>query len=335
MSSDVPLGKDVLVEVGMSYVEGIMPTIDPRDYDRLATTLADFLDDRIKFADASRVFMETTGRDEPLIRVKEILTIPDDPIPYTEEARTEDNHNRKKTRTWSAYEDQRLVAGVYRYGLDNWPMVASFVGNGRTRAQCTQRWTRGLNPKICKKHWTAAEDEQLKRLVQRYGEKAWTKIAAALGNRSDVQCRYHYRQISRGDEMQGTFMSLGRNGALVQSANAFYNSQFRPIVTQPVYVVPAVVVPHEEVPVPPQPQPVFGPPPVPPSALAMPVNPLRLSYNVLPSYVRPKQWESVQNVAPIPVRPPVPKAATVSPSATRNEKPSISDGIDNFLSHFK
>jgi len=30
-------------------------------------------------------------------------------------------------------------------------VVASFVGNGRTRAQCAQRWSRGLNPKICKK----------------------------------------------------------------------------------------------------------------------------------------------------------------------------------------
>lgn len=320
MSSDVPLGKDVLVEVGMSYVEGIMSSIDPRDYDRLASTLSDFLDGTIQFPQASRVFMETIGRDEPLVRVNEILTIPEEPIPYTEEEQAEDNHNRKKTRTWSACEDQRLVAGVYKYGLDNWPMVAQFVGNGRTRAQCTQRWARGLNPKICKKHWTPAEDEQLKRLVQTYGEKAWTKIAAALGNRSDVQCRYHYRQIIRGDEMPGTFMSLGRGTPFAQSANAFYNSQFRPIVTQPMglYMVPTVMVPQQEEAAPPQT--VFGPPPLPPGVLNAPVNPLRVSYNVLPVKAR--------SVAPKPKPKPKGMGSDADPKVD-------SHGIDSFLRHFK
>jgi hypothetical protein len=27
--------------------------------------------------------------------------------------------------------------------------------------------------------------------------KAWTKVAGEMGNRSDVQCRYHYNQMTR------------------------------------------------------------------------------------------------------------------------------------------
>lgn len=302
MATDA-LGRDVLVEVGMSYVEGIMPSIGSADYERLSLTLGKFIDGLTSFAETSRVFIEATGRDDPLVRVREIMTMSDDPIPYTEDAEAEDSGSRKKTRTWGAYEDQRLVAGVYRYGLDNWPMVAAYVGNGRTRAQCTQRWARGLNPKICKKHWTAAEDEQLKRLVQTYGEKAWTKIAAALGNRSDVQCRYHYRQISKSDDVAVSFMGLGRQAPMAQSATAFFHSQFRPIITQPMCMVPTVVVPRMEEPV----RTVFGAPPVPANARAAPVNPLRVSYNVLPTVARPRV----------------------------GVKPPVHSEIDNFLSHFK
>jgi hypothetical protein len=36
------------------------------------------------------------------------------------------------------------------------------------------------------------------RFVGRFGEKAWMKVACQMGNRSDVQCRYHYIQMHRG-----------------------------------------------------------------------------------------------------------------------------------------
>jgi hypothetical protein len=34
--------------------------------------------------------------------------------------------------------------------------------------------------------------------VEKHGEKSWKKIATQFGNRSDVQCRYHYQQMQRG-----------------------------------------------------------------------------------------------------------------------------------------
>jgi hypothetical protein len=38
---------------------------------------------------------------------------------------------------------------------------------------------------------------RLMQLVHMYGDKAWTKISGSMGNRSDVQCRYHYHQLAK------------------------------------------------------------------------------------------------------------------------------------------
>ena len=103
----------------------------------------------------------------------------------------------KKTRPWSEYEDMRLIAGILRYGLESWGTIANFVGNSRTKAQCCQRWTRGLDPRISKVSWTKEEDEKLMCMISKWGSKKWTKIASEMGNRSDVQCRYRFKQLQR------------------------------------------------------------------------------------------------------------------------------------------
>lgn len=299
------LGKALLVEVGMSYVEEIIPSIRPRDYDHLASTLTEYFEEKKTYEEASALFTEVIGRDDPLVRVKEILSITDEPIAYSKELEKEDSQARRKTRTWGSYEDQRLIAGVYKFGTDKWREVAAFVGNGRTRAQCTQRWARGLNPKICKKHWTPAEDEQLKRLVQMYGEKSWTKIAAALGNRCDVQCRYHYRQLIKGDEPQRNFMGLG-NRPMSESASAFFTPQYQPIMPQPIFI-PNVMMQDQ----------VMGE--VPAQAPSQFAYPMRLSYTVLPTVI-PKS-----------------KPATTIPLSSEirtSERTTGNSQIDTFLSHF-
>ena len=73
-----------------------------------------------------------------------------------------------------------------------------------------QRWRRVLNPELQKGAWTAEEvrsgsevsvvagclasrlqEAALLALVREHGT-AWSKVAAGLGNRSDIQCRYRY-----------------------------------------------------------------------------------------------------------------------------------------------
>ena len=211
--NEEPLGLRVLVEVGLSYVEGIFPNINTTLYDQLGQVMDTYLRGFTSFEMAQQYFLTMLGRIDPLIHIRDIAMLRDNPIPSTESDdgdSGDESHNRKKTRTWTNYEDERLLAGIFRFGLDNWTRVAQFVGNNRTRAQCSQRWSRGLNPRICKKHWSPEEDAQLISLVQTYGEKAWTKISSCLGNRSDVQCRYHYRQITREGQPRPTYLGLGK-----------------------------------------------------------------------------------------------------------------------------
>ena len=79
---------------------------------------------------------------------------------------------RARNRSWSYPEDARLRQAVLMFGLDSWSLVASYVGNGRTRAQCSQRWFRGIDP-------------------------TRVKVAREMQTRCDVQCRYRYAQIQK------------------------------------------------------------------------------------------------------------------------------------------
>jgi hypothetical protein len=47
-----------------------------------------------------------------------------------------------------------------------------------------------------------SEELYLAQLVHSFGEKSWTQIAAKMGNRSDVQCRYHYKQMQKDRSAQ-------------------------------------------------------------------------------------------------------------------------------------
>ena len=152
---------------------------------------------------AARQCQSVIGTYKPAEWINEILAISAypvgyyHPVPRVENLPTSPLSTRSKARSWTPYEDQRLLAGVWRFGVNNWPMVARFVGNRRTRGQCAQRWNRGLNPTIDKGPWTETEEERLLSLVTEHGDKSWTRIAALMGHRSDVQCRYRYQQLKK------------------------------------------------------------------------------------------------------------------------------------------
>jgi hypothetical protein len=103
----------------------------------------------------------------------------------------------KRYRLWDQREDACLLAGLVRYGIGDWKNCAQFIGNGKTASQCSQRWSRALNPALSKGAWTEKEDEELWESVRLHGQHNWVKVARELRSRSDVQCRYRYGQLKK------------------------------------------------------------------------------------------------------------------------------------------
>jgi hypothetical protein len=189
-----------LLDVGFSYVTELDRPLTPDQHSQVRHLLQQYLLGLIPYRQCVTAFIATIGTSQPVDRLEAILMTPDVPLPtpFADSwllAAMQDS--RAKSHPWTAYEDQRLLAGIHRFGLDAWPVVAAFVGNGRTKAQCSQRWSRGLDPRISKDHWPSEQDERLVELVGIYGEKSWTRIASELGNRCDVQCRYRYKQLQK------------------------------------------------------------------------------------------------------------------------------------------
>lgn len=220
-----------LLAIAESYITEASSKIDPDTFNHLKSVMRSYINDEISYNDASDIFTKSISTTRPLDRIRAILNVPATPISPTDPSTIPNgaqngvlynngngngvntqivnnssgsivylNGPRKKTHPWTEYEDQRLLYAIHRYGLDNWAPVSVFVGNRRTRAQCSQRWFRGLDPRISKVLWSAEEESRLLQLIERYGDRAWTKISSELGNRSDAQCRYHYRQMMKESE---------------------------------------------------------------------------------------------------------------------------------------
>jgi hypothetical protein len=136
---------------------------------------------------------------KPIDRIIAILNVQEEPPPPApaQPALKSPNNSKKRPKPRTSAEDNRLLYAIHRYGLQQWPVTAAFVGNGRTRAQCAQRWSRGLDPRIHKGEWSLEEDQKLLSLVAFHGGQGWTYVSREMGNRSDVQCRYHYLQLSK------------------------------------------------------------------------------------------------------------------------------------------
>lgn len=199
------LGQHCILEYFSSQFQDLNPEMDDEVFKSLKDVLLSYIRDTISYEDCLSVFMEKLGITTPLETLKSVIETDINAHEDIECSSPESsdsmsslsNSGRKRARPWNADEDRRLLAGILRNGTDNWSLVAEIVGDTRTRAQCSQRWFRGLDPRISKKRWSPEEDKKLLDFVEEYGETAWAKIANSMGNRSDVQCRYHYQQLKK------------------------------------------------------------------------------------------------------------------------------------------
>jgi len=97
-----------------------------------------------------------------------------------------------KGGVWKNSEDEVLKAAVMKYGLNQWPRVASLLPR-KTAKQCKARWFEWLDPEIKKTEWTKEEEERLLHLAKVMSSQ-WRTIAPLVG-RTAAQCLEHYEKL--------------------------------------------------------------------------------------------------------------------------------------------
>ncbi|EAX98910.1 Myb-like DNA-binding domain containing protein [Trichomonas vaginalis G3] len=188
--------QEASIELVTRFILAQFPQVNCENLDynsHLGTSISNFLRLRSNYDEVAQLAQSLTGTTEPIKRLKKIL----ETCTKVGSSNVKDPLPGKKTRPWTQMEDNRLIAGILKYGIDAWSSISDFVGNGRSRPQCAQRWARALDPKISKDDWAEEENEKLLKLIEKYGEKKWTQISLEMGNRTDVQCRYRYKQLKR------------------------------------------------------------------------------------------------------------------------------------------
>jgi hypothetical protein len=195
------LAPSPLLDVGLAFIGELGKAMTAEQTAHVREILVRYLARAMSFQDCVAILFPVLGTAQPIEKLEAILRMPDVPLPHAPASvgLRSGPDCRAKSRPWTNYEDQRLFAAIHRFGLDAWRLIALFVGNGRSKSQCSQRWSRGLDPRISKDQWLAGEDDRLIDLVAICGEKCWTRVASELGNRCDVQCRYRYKQLQRED----------------------------------------------------------------------------------------------------------------------------------------
>jgi len=219
-----------LLHVAISYFRETNPNISLKDFEIVKRAFEMFLKGDVDYSNCKSYISKYSDSSESLDRIKAVLEVGNSPIPSNDKE-DDDSHpesSRKKANPWTTYEDQRLLAGVHKYGIDNWAMISLFVGNSRTRSQCAQRWNRVLDPRISKEQWSKEEDIKLINLVSLHGEKGWTQIAAGMGNRSDVQCRYHFSQIQKESKNYKNNQKPEQSQKQIQFNQIFQNERISP-----------------------------------------------------------------------------------------------------------
>lgn len=185
-----------LIDVIMAFINDINPSISSEDVKSLKEMLTSFINQEIDFEKLDEYAYPIIKSREPMQRIQDILSVSKEPL--SEFSLEEEKlAGRRRSHSWSVSEDNRLIYAIHHDGFGDWSRVAAFVGNGRTRSQCSQRWHRTLDPRINKNNWSAEDDQKLIEAVQKYGVNTWTKVAKFIGARTDVQCRYRYLLISK------------------------------------------------------------------------------------------------------------------------------------------
>ncbi|GLT56618.1 hypothetical protein SLA2020_296480 [Shorea laevis] len=96
-----------------------------------------------------------------------------------------------KRGTWTAEEDQKLVAYISTYGIWNWNEMPKYAGLLRTGKSCRLRWMNYLRPGIKRGNFTKEEEETILNLHKTMGN-SWAAIAQRMPQRTDNEIKNHW-----------------------------------------------------------------------------------------------------------------------------------------------
>jgi hypothetical protein len=111
---------------------------------------------------------------------QEVATSPTDVSVPSAHQDSQEEKNRRKHRSWSTDEDDLLRNFVLQHS-DDWSTVSSLIP-GRSKQQCSYRWTRHLDPNISKVPFTSQEYRVFLEAHTQLGNK-WVDIAKVLPGR--------------------------------------------------------------------------------------------------------------------------------------------------------
>ena len=217
-------GSELLAQILIREIErqtGNQALEEPRQ-ELIRKAVIDYLGDSAKLADLKKVIDGTVNSTTCLTRLKGIMRHLETPFMTQHLWSSPDKNDRRENgkKFWTTEEDNRLYAAVYKFGLNQWALVSQFLGGGRSRTQCYQRWTRVLDPRLTPV-WTEGEVSKLITLASS-GKYTWGAIAVRLGTKSDLRCRYKYRILSQShDEEQQTDQSPN-SGSQSESEDLFF-----------------------------------------------------------------------------------------------------------------
>mgnify|MGYP001029435681 CR=1 FL=1 len=121
------INQDPLIDIAMNYTQELGAHLGEEDKSLIRDIFTKYIKEQIPFQVCATFMREKLGSITPVERIREILEVPNEPLPCKEP--NDDGGLRKKTQQWNKIEDIRLIAAIHRYGSDNWSLVSSFVGN--------------------------------------------------------------------------------------------------------------------------------------------------------------------------------------------------------------
>ena len=109
-----------------------------------------------------------------------------------------------KKQQWKKEEDELLRNIVSAKGAKDWSLIANelncLVHNRmiiRQGRQCRERWFNHVNPELNKGKWTKEEDELLKNLQSRFGNK-WSEISKFIKGRNENSVKNRWKSFGKG-----------------------------------------------------------------------------------------------------------------------------------------